>query len=482
MRKAVPVLVLMVAVVAAGLVLAAAGISPVVGAVLGIFVAGGIFAAIRVPTDRLLWVTTSLFVLTVTWNGIRLAGGAFGNVFLGLAIASLVGHLVVSRQAPPLPAWLLVVGLGMLFAQVLSLIVPPSGSITSRASIELRTLYPTPPYLPQRSDIAYLLKFEIALVVVPVLMMTVGSTRARCMRLLDLFAMSAIASAFVGICAYGGLSIGPTPFVDSRSAGLTIHPNYLAVGCSMAIPLTMLWLTRSDIRWRLAGAGGLMVLLAGVLASGSRAGTATAAAGLVLATAMMPRLRRGLYVILPVAGMVAVLVLVYAGMGETILQQLRLSKSSDVSGSNYARKYAADLALDQIHARPLSGVGFSVIADAHDIYLELLAAGGAIALASFFVFCGGLVGATRRGLRGPQRPEVVAASLAVTLWLIGGILGNELADKFLYVVPGILMALARTGGRRSAPSGNAGRGRLPAEGPSDAVASLQQHERIPISA
>ncbi len=447
MRKALLVLVFVLAVAAGGFLLANVGITPVAGAGLGGVVVAAL-AATRVPTERLLWATTCLFVVTVTWNGIRFGGGAFGNAFLVVAVASLVAHVVVTREPLSLPPWLLLAGLGFLLAQVLTLVFPPNVEIASREAIELRTLYPTPPLLLARSDIAALLKYEAAVVIVPVLLIAAGTTRVKCRRLLDLFAVSALVSAFVAVLALGGLNLAPTPFQDSRSAGLAIHPNYLGVGCTIAVPLTMLWLTRADIRWRLAGACALPVLLAGVIASGSRGGSVTILVGVVLSVALLPRLRRGLGIVLPVVGMIGIVVLLYTGVGHHILDQVRLAKGSDVSGADYARGYAADLAVEQIRARPFSGVGFSVIADAHDIYLELLAAGGIIALTSFLLFCGGLVSAARRGLRGPQRDETIAASLAVGLWLIGGVVGNELADKFLYVVPGILLALARVASRR----------------------------------
>jgi hypothetical protein len=40
--------------------------------------------------------------------------------------------------------------------------------------------------------------------------------------------------------------------------------------------------------------------------------------------------------------------------------------------------------------------------------------------------------------------EVVAATVVVIGWLINGIVDSQLADKYVYVVPGILIALAVT--------------------------------------
>jgi hypothetical protein len=81
--------------------------------------------------------------------------------------------------------------------------------------------------------------------------------------------------------------------------------------------------------------------------------------------------------------MAAVVLLLFTGAGDQVLQQVRLKDGGvNTAGSDFQRTYAAQVAWDEIQARPISGVGFAVIADAHDIYLELLAAGGAITLAA----------------------------------------------------------------------------------------------------
>lgn len=452
MRKTAAALAILMAVSAAGILLAGVGISPMLAATAGVLAVGAAAAA-RVPTDRLLWASTCLFVLTITWNGIRVGGGAFGNMFLALAVVSLIAHVLVTRNALPLPPALLLVGLGLLLAQTLSLVFPPNVALTNKSEIQFLSLFLTPVYLPPRSDIAELLKFEVSIVLVPVLMMTAAVTARRCGRLLDLFAISAVVSALVATLDYHGFGLGPIPLqVDRRAAGLAIHPNYLALGATMAIPLVMLWFARADVRWRLAGLAAVPILLLGVMASGSRAGAVTAAVAVVVPVVIVPRLRGNLSIALPVLGMVAVVALTSTSLGRQVLEQVRLSGGSNTAGSDFQRAYAGQVAHEQIQARPLQGVGFSVIADAHNIYLELLAAGGVIALSAFAVFCGSLAAATRRVLAGPHRDTVAVAALSTVLWLISGVVGNEVADKFLYVVPGVILALARVEGRRRRPA------------------------------
>lgn len=449
MRKVAVAVVFLLAVVTAGFAFGGMGATPLIGGALGV-TAVAMFVVSRVPTDRLLFLSLLPFIFTVTWTGLRGPGGAFGNVFLVLAFACLLAHIVATRHQLVLPPWLMLAGIGILLAQVLTLVFPPPLSLHVRESIELRHLYPTPPYLPDRSDVGALIKFEIALLVVPAMIMASGTTRYRCARFLDLFAAGVVVSAFVGILSLGGINVGPTPLIENRSAGLTLHPNYLGVGCSIAAPIVMLWLNRPDIRWRLAGFVALPMLLGGVASSGSRAGAVTVVLGVLLSTLAFPRLRRTLWLLVPIGAMIAVAVLAWTPAGHGVLSQLRLTHGSDVGGSNEARRYAADLALEQIRRRPLSGVGFAVIGDAHNIYLEILAAGGVVALVAFAVFMVGLLGTGRRGIRGPAPDESKVASLGVVIWLACGVVGNELADKFLYVVPGILLALSHL--RATAPA------------------------------
>lgn len=470
---------LFVAVTAVGFLLAGVGVSPLVGIILGAIVVGGARFS-RVAPERIFWLAACLFVVTVTWNGIRVGGGAFGNLFLALAVVAMLGHLLTSGRPPVLPPWLMLAGLLVFLAQLLTMIFPPNVALINKSDVQFLSLFPTPVYLPHRGDLGNLVKFEVSLVLVPVLMITAGATYARCLRLLDLFTLSAVVSGFVGVVDYAGFQLGPNPLVGgTRASGLTIHPNYLALTSTVAIPVAMLWLDRASPRWRLAGLVAVPTLVASVYASGSRAGAVTAVLAVGLTALALPRVRRSLTVVLPVAGMAAIVLLMFTGAGDHVLQQVRLKDGgTNTAGSDFQRTYAAQVAWDEIQERPVSGVGFAVIADAHDIYLELLAAGGAITLAAFLLFCGGLAAATRRALSGPYRTEVAACALGIVLWLVNGILDNQVADKYLYVVPGILLALARLPAAE-----RSGRGGLTVpDGELVTVRRTEPAERVPVPA
>jgi O-antigen ligase len=212
--------------------------------------------------------------------------------------------------------------------------------------------------------------------------------------------------------------------------------------------MAMLWFGRSR-RYNVAGVIAVTSLLAGVYASGSRAGFVAAIIGVVVTTIAVPRLRRGLPVLLPLAGVGLVGLLLFTSTGHKLLVQLRLASGPSgadpaTAGSNFQRSLLASVAWTQIQARPLVGVGWSQITTAHDIYLELLNSAGIIGLTSFLLFLGGMAASLRRALSGPLRNEAIVCAIGILAWLANGVFDNQVADKYLYVVPGLLLAIGRT--------------------------------------
>jgi O-antigen ligase len=442
-----------------GFALAGAGSGPALGVVLGSLAIGAVATVSRVETGDLALFFVGLLALTITWNGIRLgasgsasggvSGGAFGDLTMALAFAAVAGHVIIERRPVPLPPWLLLAGLGFFFAGLLSMVFPPSAAVmqhTISAQVTLASQQGAAQgvLIGVPSNLAELIKYELSLVLIPVLVAAVGVTPRRSRLLVDLWAAGAIINAAVAVLDIGGLHLGPTPAVGNRSAGLTIHPNYLALTCVLALPMPMLWLGRSR-RWTIAGVLGLVALAGGVAASGSRAGSVAALVAVLATFFAVPRLRSYLPVALPLIGAAVIVVMAFTKTGQAILHQLRLGGSgSSTSGSNYQRSLVNGAAWAEVKARPLEGVGYGVLAGAHDIYLQLLDAGGVIAVVSFIVFIGGLAGALRVALRGSLRDEAIVCGIAILAWLLNGIFDNQLADKYLYLVPGLLLALSRT--------------------------------------
>lgn len=414
---------------------------------LAIFAGAGLVAvaivALIVPIERLAYAAVGALVLVITWNAFRLGGGAVASALLAVATLAVAGQTVLARRPVPMPAWLLAAGIGFALAGMLNLIFPPDHLLLDRTLLFYRTDHFPPPIGPlvPRSNVAELAKFEAAVLLIPVLIASVATTAKRIERLIDLFVVSTTVNAAVAVVDFVGIPIAVGPAYGGRESGLTIQPNYLALTCTIGVPLALLWVSRGG-RWRVAGLAATVLLLGGEYVSGSRAGAVSFLLAVVATVAVIPRLRRALGVVLPTVGMVLIALLLFTKAGNQALEQVRLQGSSGVSGSDRARSDAASIAIQQFQARPVQGVGFGVIEDAHNIYLQLLAAGGVIALGAFLTYVGGLWGAIRRALGGPLRDAAAAAGVALLTWLVNGALDSQLADKYLYVIPGLLLAMS----------------------------------------
>jgi hypothetical protein len=353
-------------------------------------------------------------------------------------------------------------GIGCILSFILTIVFPPGikviqHAITAETTLaQLQGITGSVQPIGIAQDTITLIEYELALVVIPVLIAAIATTPRRCRLLLDLFVTGAIINAFAGLLNYMGIAlpltrtaaaagqaVGTAASDTSRAVGLTIHPNYLALVCVIALPMVTVWFGRTR-RFTIASVIGMAALLGGVFVAGSRAGGVAAVIALVAAFALVPRLRAALPYLLPLLIMAMIPLLIFTRVGHSILHQLRLTGSRSASGSNYDRSILAHAAWAQIKVRPIEGVGWTLITGAHDIYLELLDAGGVIVLVSFIVFIGGLVSSLVRGLSGPLRDEAIVCGIAILAWLVNGIFDNQVGDKYLYVVPGLLFAIGRT--------------------------------------
>jgi hypothetical protein len=390
--------------------------------------------------ERFAYVSVAAFVLVVNWNGIRLPHGAAVDAVMALAGAAVALLVVVDRRAVPLPGWLLLAGGGLFIAGLVTLSFPPRPGLVTGTAFIYVLADPARLVLPH-SNVLALLKLELVWLVIPPMLAIIATDRTRCVTLLDVWALSTVVSAAVGIVDIAGIHLAPNPIQGHRSSGLTLQPNYLGLGCAMGLPATLLWVGRSA-RWTIAGWAGVGILLGGVLVSGSRAGAAGALLAIAFTALAVPPLRSRTALLFPVCGMAMILLLMLTTVGHQILHQTRISTPLATYQSDAGRSQLHQVAISQFGARPLSGVGFGVVEDAHDIYLQLLAAGGVIALASFVVYLWGLAGAARHCFGGTLRNEAAGASVAIVVWLMSGPFENQLADKFLYILPGLLYAMS----------------------------------------
>ncbi len=419
----------------------------------------------------------ALGVVAVTWTGVRGPGeiGPFdillGGAFVALGFSSLRGG-----RLPVVPGWLLLTGAGLLAAALLAeLFVPKPPPEYVPAAGNQVTLGQTGPADETNSDLVMLGKLELALVAVPVLVGAVAASFSRARLVGDLWLFSAVVSAGVAsVDVLIGTRIGELatglPFAVGRGSGLAIHPNHLGLASAMALPLALAHATVPHHVRRMLGSAAAAVLVVGILASGSRANLL----GAVVAVALMLVFLRGAQAKLALGAIAVVMVVVVGSVvisaaGAQVVTLERLAGERGTLTSNSERKAKLDASVSDVMTHGLTGVGFATARDAHNLYLQMLQAGGIVGLTAFAVFAYGAVRLGWRLSREPRAPPDgarLAAGLTVSLlvWLTTGLLQNAVNDRYIVVPLGVLLGLSLAVNRQRSsapPRGESGGGAVP---------------------
>lgn len=396
-------------------------------------------------------VVTLVALVAVTFNGVRV--GAYmtvADVFFAAAGVVMGLALVLEGGRRTLPAWL-----------------PAAGAILAVAAL-LSTMFSTAP----ADNVPPALRFIVTLVFVPAIISWASSSQARVVAVASTWAVSAALNSVVAASDFFGLSdVGVSVTGErflGRAAGLATHPNHLAFAAAMALPVTLALATTTRHVVKKAASFALAgVLVMGILVSGSRAGILSGVAGVVLLPLFHRRARRSIVavVILGAAFAVALAVYVPAETGVFVgVQRLVAAESVDVSDvtiSNQTRLGLYEQASADFAERPLTGHGFGLVRIAHNIYLQLLQAGGLPALLGFLLFAGGVLHTGWRVARDdalPTRVQMVAAAASASMgvWITAGLVQNQIYDRYLFVPAGVILgvhalARARRAGAARAP-------------------------------
>jgi O-antigen ligase len=177
-----------------------------------------------------------------------------------------------------------------------------------------------------------------------------------------------------------------TVSVDGRYAGLTQHPNVFGLVELLALGLLpYLWFnTHKAYRWGLLVAGAVCGY--GVWISGSRAALLVTVAIVPLYVLLSRSIEHAL--LLFGAGIVPLYLVGKAftspdvGSGSALE---RLRGGGSATASDKAREILLDKVISQFTAHPILGDGFGSAAEAHNIYLQVAAAGGIIGLVFYLL-------------------------------------------------------------------------------------------------
>jgi Methyltransferase domain len=408
-----------------------------------------LWARSRVERLRLSDVLLALAAATGWWNGINIPLFSHpGQAAAFCAFLAVGARAAIHRERVPLPGWLLLAAGGFILAGVLNAAFPVDpGEKAHWLSTESITYALGVGPIDTGSNFGNLFKLEIAIVLLPIAIAVTAQRKASALRwIADAWVLGALLSAAIAVLdGIVGTQIG-THFTHAaastaytgRQQGLSEAPNHLAVGCLIVIPLASLWLLRSK-GWRIMGWLGLAVLMLAIYVSGSRSALVAAPVAFIVTCEAVKPLR-------PVGRSIGVWVVLLAALSVLALHidVLGATRFGSVSAatSDAARTVVRHIATSQFSARPLQGAGFTYFQDAHNIYLQLAASGGVLALVSFATFLVGTLRVTELALRTNEAVLAIGCAIAVAVWLVVGLEENNLADLYLYVPIGLLLAIA----------------------------------------
>lgn len=370
------------------------------------------------------------------------------DIFFALGAVLLLAAFLRDRRTPvAVPAWLLVAS-GALIASglLVELFPPPDSAVILERRLSYQEVIDE-----DASNLNVLGRFTAAILLTPVLI-GMASTGERGLRLLiDLWLVGVAVSCVVAGVDFLGGSLNETltgadhsVFLNGepiRFSGLAIHPSGLALQAAMALPVALWATVGASGRARAPYAVAIGLFAVGVLVSGSRAGLLGAVLAVVLFLALQPNLRRWAIIAVAVAVVLVPLAAVAGLEGAD-----RLLGGGTAALSDERRTLGYEQAFEDISNRPLAGYGFEFVRSAHNIYLQLLQAGGPLALVGFLVFLWGALGLSARLARNnlaTADERVLASALAISIgvWLFHGLFQNSIFDRYLYVPVGLLLGL-----------------------------------------
>lgn len=300
-------------------------------------------------------------------------------------------------------------------------------------------------------------KFFYAAYLFPLLLGLVVDRPAWLYRALSIWILFATLNGLSGLLDLVGLTqvyrwldvqtLFPYVVYPDRAFGLTTYPNHYGLACAMALPVALALAALTSGWRRLGYITGVLVLAAGVLASGSRA---MLLASVIVALVLIPWSRVLGRIYLALGGMLVVafaaLMLIEPSLlSKVTLSWHRLVGAVSVGESDALRVEHYGQTVQHIVSSPVLGSGFSGVRYAHNIYVQVLQAGGLIGLTGMAIYVLGYLSTAlslSRGLidwRWSLTVKAIAASALV--WLVSGLVQNAIYDRYLYLPVGFLFSM-----------------------------------------
>lgn len=366
-------------------------------------------------------VLIGLFCFTASWDDVGIGPVGVRQLFLVLG-GLLLAPTLDPRRLPPVPWWLHAYGLSAVVSSFFLLVFPISQAYYNEryATSEVGTALGERPG--QLSSLASLLFNNYA---IPGVIVLACMLMPRALRwLIAAYVSGAALCCLAAILGYYGVPIllnvfGGVPYPSGvRASGFTSHPLRLGTAGLMAMGPAC-WLALQP-RWilKLTGWGSLPLLLGGLYVSGSRGPILAGVLVLVLCMFLLPTVRRRVHEVTAAVG-VAVLALLFAvpSLAQGVLEQARLTTNTTTTVSDDGRREVLAQGLHDFQSSPIFGIGVQFIAEAHTLYVGVLASGGIILGVGFALFNVGSIIAAVQSLKLDRAlGGALLATLIGTLW------------------------------------------------------------------
>ncbi len=396
-------------------------------------------------------------ILVVPWNAIRAADSVTAaDLFLVLSFPFAIYGAVDRSRRFRIPWWL-VTGVALLVASVFLMELLPKAEFVAELS-RRNTTYQFQEAAASNLVLGVRLIFALAVFPLMAAYLVTSWSQVRILVSLWVFGVClsclvAVSDAFLGTGLQEALGssadLGEGAFgadqygqlgSDARYVGLTVHPVTLSLTAAMVTPVILARMKTS--RDALLYLPLLLLALSGIILSGSRTGVILFLAIIVAYFLWRPHSRR------PIGAAIAAfvgLLIITSWMGETLFHPRFFSSDASVALSNEVRIDLIREGISNIARRPLVGYGFEVSRQAHNVVLQLWLSGGLIALTGFIMVAFGYV---RQGFTVSKvvpewlRSDMEGVTVAFIVFLVAGLFGNYIFDRYLYVPVAIIMAAA----------------------------------------
>jgi hypothetical protein len=379
----------------------------------------------------------------IPWNGWLLGHIRPGDMLIFLAFGCLVAASL-HQPWPHLPRWVLLLAAGIIIVAALHEIWPTDANFLNSRTVVDTAGRPTQEI---QSNLGVAGKYLVSVILIPLVFGLAAGLDRRAPRWIAIsFATGASMSGLAGLSdsvlhTSIGAKLSRAVLRGARQPGFANHPNFLAATEVFTVAFALWLLASTNRRDRIIGALVLPGILGGVYASGSRGGTLCLMISMALCVVLIPRYRKHLPPItLGALVLAGIAFAVIPSLGKAVLKVTRLGAGgSDVQGSDLIRSLVHKQGgLDFRHS-PFDGVGLQVAAEAHNVYLQTLAAGGLILAACFVLYLLGAMFAAFKLLPDESIAQPLLATLIAAA--VFSAAENTLTDRFVYVPMGILVAV-----------------------------------------